>query len=354
MSKGLKWGLLILVGLIIIGGGAYLYWRSRAAQPPSQQILPSASSTPTPASSESNQPGTKNKASSYPKGIYLMISGGTSTDNATNILSKPFVDGALIGAQWNSVEPSEGKYDWSSIDKYLSIVKSKGKKASLVLFPGKFTPDWVFAKGVQKWNWTDHNGQNVTYPNPTDPKFYEIWKETVKAFGQKYGSDDSIDQVSICGGTGALCGLRFYVLPPNWNATTVVSQWKGMVDTYVSAFPKPDLTFEIQTTVGEGTTLSEQMMEYNFSKYGNKIGPFEEFLSANAPTGELVSIMQKWGPKSNKSWCGFQESKAQGADLDKAYSHGLNDIGCQYFEVYKNDLTDYDSINQKWHDLIWK
>lgn len=285
-----------------------------------------------------------------------MVTRTVSTSEIENILSKPFVDGALVGAEWNVIEPSEGNYDWSTIDQYLEIVKSKGKKATLVVMPGDFTPEWVYAKGVQKWNWVNHKGENVTYPNPTDAKFYDLWINFVKALGQRYSNDSAISQVNICGGTGALCGLRFYVLPPNWNANFVVEQWKKVVDAYVTAFPKTNLFFEIQTTKGEGLNLSEQMLEYNFSKYGRKIGLFQDFLSSTAPTSQLASIMTKWGPKSGKSWCAFQQARAQGADLDKSYDLGFNDIGCQYFEVYKTDLTNsaYDAINQKWHDLVWK
>jgi len=350
MTKRKLFYLISTVGLIVLAT-VFLILEAPIKLFPQDTTQPSP---PTPPPS-SGPPVTPQPEVKTPKGIYLMVTKSVRLDEVENILSKPFVDGALIGSEWSTVEPSEGNYDWSIIDQYLEIVKSKGKKATLVVIAGKSIPEWVYAKGVKTWNWVDHKGQSVTYPNPTDPKFYELWIDFVKALGQKYANDSSISQVNICGGTGALCGLRFYELPPDWDPNIIVEQWKKIVDTYVMAFPNTNLFFEVHTTKGQGLQLSEQMMSYNNSKYGNKIGPFEDFLSTTAPQSELASTIKKWGPQTDKGWCAFQQARAQGPDLNTAYSHGYNDIGCKYFEIYKTDLQNpaYDPIHQKWHDLIW-
>lgn len=296
-----------------------------------------------------------------PRGIYVLVSSRKIANPSLQmdrIISKPFVDGVLIAAAWKEIQPSsESTFDWEPVDRYLRLIKAKGKRASLVVFTGRScTPEWVYAKGVRKWTYVNHKGETVTQPNPMDTLFYDLWVDFVKAFGARYGNDASIVQVSMCGATGTLCGLRFpFGLPVGWNREFVIKQWKRIVDTYVAAFPEPFLTFEVHTTKGEGLALCEEMMEYNYRAYGTKIGPFEEFLSASAPQGPLAEIMIKWGPKSNKTWCGFQQARPLGNDLDAGYTRGYNDCGCKYFEIYKTDLNPAsDSVNQKWHDAIWK
>lgn len=354
MTKRKIFYLILAVGLLIILATVFFILEApiKLFSPNTAQLSP-----PTPPPSSGPSSGTPQAEVGPPKGIYLLLRPGQSAELINNILSQPFVDGAVVGGAWNELEPSEGQYNWAPLDTYIDMVKAKGKKFSLVLFPGRYTPDWVYAEGVKKWNWVDHKGQNVTYPNPTDPKFYEFWKDFVRAAGNRYDKDSSLFLVKICGGTGALCGLRFYELPPDWDANAVVNYWKPLVDTYVQAFPSMNFDFEIHTTIGQGTNLSEQMMSYNFSKYGSKIGLFQDFLSSTAPTGNLFDFIKNWGPKSSKTWCGFQQNHAQGtaSALDQSYSRGFNDLGCLYYEIYQTDLKDPSlaSVNQKWHDLIW-
>jgi hypothetical protein len=287
-------------------------------------------------------------ASPGPRGIYAV------TDRMVDaILAKPFVDGILIRAAWKWIQPkNETSYDWTSIDALLAQARAKGKKASIAIFPARnMVPDWVFAKGVEKWS-----GKAGTLANPMHAPFYELWFKFVKEFGARYDNNPSVSHVYICGGTGLLCGLRFIELPPGWNAGEVVENWKRVIDTYVQVFPSLPLGFEIHLTVGQGVTLADTMMAYINGKYGSKIGPFQEFLSATTPAGPLADMMKKWGPKGGKSWCGFQAVKPLGRTIDGGYVHGYNNFGCQYFEIYGIDLADsvYASVHQKWHEQLWK
>jgi len=301
-----------------------------------------------------------------PRGIYVMVNAGDPDGSIKNSVNKSYIDGALIGAAWSQIQPNQSTIDWTKMDRALKIVNDAGKKASLVIFPGKNSPDWIYLS-AREWNFHNDDGDLVKYPDPTDPKFYDLWFTLVKAFGNHY-KDSSITQVSMCGGTGALCGLRFYKIPPtdsttlpaDWNSANrsfIIDQWEKTVDLYASVFPQTRLTFEIQTTSGEGVSLSKELMDYN-TKFGSQIGPFEEFLSPTQPAGQTAQMMKDYGPKGGKSWCGFQEVRNQGANLDATLNHGFNDFGCKYFELWKAEVTGAnpapeDTFN-KWHQIIWQ
>lgn len=294
-------------------------------------------------------------------GIYLFVTQTVNLTEAQLALNKPFVDGLVIGGAWNQIEPTEGNYDWSSIDQYLDLVKAKDKKATITLYPGKFAPAWVYAKNVDSWTFVDHLGNTVTLPNPLDGDLYPIWHNTVKAFGQKYSNDPAVLQVNMCGGTGALCGPRINnVFPPGWGAGSpsfMTDQWKTTVDTYASAFPSKMLFLEFQGTTGSSTTIPEHLFAYSDPKYGNRLIIFADHLSNTAPntSGNVGQDFINLGPKSGGNSCAMQEARAQGVNLDAAYTHGFNDFGCKYFEIYKTDFAAaYDAINQKWHDTLWE
>src|ERR1700738_982837 len=61
------------------------------------------------------------------------------------ILANPNVDGIALRSYWNHLEPADGVYDWSYIDKPLAQAVAAGKSVSLSDTAGIQTPDWVYA-----------------------------------------------------------------------------------------------------------------------------------------------------------------------------------------------------------------
>jgi hypothetical protein len=63
----------------------------------------------------------------------------------TSMLSLPFIRGGQIVVQWADLEPAEGKFDFSSIDKQLKLMKSLGKTTT-VQVNGNKKPKWLYNK----------------------------------------------------------------------------------------------------------------------------------------------------------------------------------------------------------------
>ena len=294
---------------------------------------------------------------SAPHGIFAL---GTQS-SAPNLLELPFVDGVLIRVRWSQLQPtSQTEYDWSAIDTQLKQAEAAGKKASIAVLLGTFStsssavPNWVFdSAGVQKWI----TAQGYTYADPMDPKFWQMWTGFVQAFGAKYNGNPTVEQVGICGGTGSLCGLRFAQLPASWDDSFMLTQWKTLVDLYASQFPSTRLHYEVQMTLPSSQgqdplRLATAMHDYIVAKYEPHVGPFVDFLSNTQPAGGVLTLMKTW--QSASGWCGAQEVSAQGANLDAAYAHAHNDMGCSYVEIYESDLTNpsYTSTNTNWHSTL--
>jgi Beta-galactosidase len=78
----------------------------------------------------------------YVSGTDFPISKQQSTALAAS-LSVPGVDGLLLGIAWDSLEPGLGKYDWSTLDRWMSLAVSLGRRAKLSL-PAHSAPAWLF------------------------------------------------------------------------------------------------------------------------------------------------------------------------------------------------------------------
>lgn len=50
--------------------------------------------------------------------------------------------------KWSMLNPSKGVYDFSDLGHVIDSVSRSGKRVSLVVMAGKYTPEWVFQSGV--------------------------------------------------------------------------------------------------------------------------------------------------------------------------------------------------------------
>ena len=60
-------------------------------------------------------------------------------------LDLPYIKGGQIYCQWAQVEPKEGQYDWSIMDKQLKLLHDRNMKGTWQI-NGNLKPDWMFEK----------------------------------------------------------------------------------------------------------------------------------------------------------------------------------------------------------------
>src|SRR5689334_16562200 len=83
-------------------------------------------------------------AQTLPRGIYSLGPGS----NLGSIITLSYVDGASLRFNWTALEPSDGVYNWSSLDKNLTIVANAHKHAQILLMVGQQTPCWMRTDGA--------------------------------------------------------------------------------------------------------------------------------------------------------------------------------------------------------------
>jgi hypothetical protein len=233
---------------------------------------------------------------------------------------------------WADIEPVKGQFDFSRLDSDIAIARAAGKRITIGVFTGRDAlPSWLAGEGVALWT----NSANDTLINPADQRFVEIWRERIALLGQRYDTDPTVIQVTMCGAAGTLCGPRYPELPEGVSYDAILNNWKNVVQAYRSAFPNTYLNLEVHLTVGFGTQLPQDI--FAAIALSENIGPFAEFLSdtspaPSAPTGQAFAAIA-----TGRSYCSFQTVGVLGDLLDEAIALGRG-YGCRYFEVYADDV----------------
>jgi hypothetical protein len=138
-------------------------------------------------------------------GIYAL---GEGRGFAADVTGSPEVDGLALRYSWTQLEPREGVFNWSGIDRDIASARRFGKKISIGVTAGARTPRWVYLAGARgfTYTWDRTWGFPVcsarTIPIPWDPVYLSKWGEFVKALGARYSDNPALAYVKITGING--------------------------------------------------------------------------------------------------------------------------------------------------------
>lgn len=93
-----------------------------------------------------------------------------------------------ITFSWKTIEPEEGRYDWSGIDRLLKTYKREGKRAGIQI--NTPVPDWMFLHIACVG--TSRGGRAPQY---WDPEYFRLYDRLIKAFADYYGKSPYKDTI---------------------------------------------------------------------------------------------------------------------------------------------------------------
>lgn len=139
------------------------------------------------------------------QGIY-QFTGQANTKNVSN----PAISGADLEWSWAKIEPVESQYNWSIVDRDISVWTSTGKSVILRFstggqknwsgsVDGSYTPPWLFdTYGVPRV--TEING--TVFPEYWHPAYLQKLADFVNAAAARYDNNPSVAAVEIGVGQG--------------------------------------------------------------------------------------------------------------------------------------------------------
>ncbi len=188
---------------------------------------------------------TKSVARQYPnfKGIYQFTSSNTSANS-----DNPYLAGNYLGYYWSQLEPQQGQYNWSVIDRDMAPWTSHGKKIILRVstagyshwyppFSGHGTPQWVYDLGVSSVTETDGS----VLPQFWNPIFLQNLHDFIQALAQRYDGNADIAFIEIGLGIGGESKVDSHNGNPNmlklWQSIGYTNAlWWGAVQSIITSY----------------------------------------------------------------------------------------------------------------------
>jgi hypothetical protein len=140
--------------------------------------------------SDSNTVASANFPKGY-QGIYQFT--GTPQFNNQNL------KGGVLIIPWNTVEPTQGQFDWSSVDSQIAPWVAAGKKVAIRVQANELcdtdTPRWVFANNAVPEYQVPETSGNCAAPQFWNANYLADVKQLAQAFAQKYNGDPNVSWV---------------------------------------------------------------------------------------------------------------------------------------------------------------
>jgi hypothetical protein len=307
-----------------------------------------------------------------PRGLYAVNAiHAYSIDSA--ILTDAYVDGVVLPFAWSALEPQEGQFDWSYVDKLVGQAANNSKAVSLIINAGAQSPSWVYSDGAQAFNfiWSKTFFFPVCskqrLPVPWDPVFQSKWSTFVDALAARYNSNPTVVSVKMSGlnsvtpeiflpfATGAKitsgsisCNSNNDVA--NWQAigytpNLAEGAWNQIANAFHDAFPDKPLEVMLipggfppinnegvvfKATGGQDTEVTDYIITSGISQFGRQFVVQNDGLSATW----IWSTEESY---ANQIDTGYQTVGVLGKNLAATVKLAL-DGGATYLELYEADI----------------
>jgi PKD repeat protein len=306
-------------------------------------------------------------------------------DTPSDLLANPNIGGIAMRATWDFIEPSPGVYNWSYLDGVINGAAAAGKKVSMAIEAGIYTPAWVYADGAQSFNFvSDSSPGTQTIPIPWDSVFLTQWTNLIQQLGARYASNPALAQVKITGvaetteetglpfstGVSASGGGQTWKTTndvANWVAvgytrTKVENAWQTCADAWSQAFsnqqiaavlvsnhfpPIDDNGNVFSNPQGADTEMVDDLISLGITSYGARFAVQNNGLSDFWIMSQTVALADQvtTGYQTLGGVSGSHPYRMNGGqaiaittELKNALDTGIN-AHARYIEVWAEDAT---------------
>jgi hypothetical protein len=109
-------------------------------------------------------------------GYYAMRVAGSVHSLPDKVFKKPGIAGIYLRYYWRDLEPSQGKFHWKDLDHDLERTLAAGKKFSIGIHTGGYSPSWLYAPGtgIRSIAWSEaSHGRGTGCTDYTAPVPYD-------------------------------------------------------------------------------------------------------------------------------------------------------------------------------------
>lgn len=297
-----------------------------------------------------------------PRGIYSI----------DKVVDKPFVDGVAVRPKWTDMEPVEGSYDFSKIDRAVRDAHALGQQVTIASLVN-FVPDWLLAKAET------FAGQD----GPTIVPWDEVTLQAMERLAQAQAAH-TVDGIAlrdhpavtqINASVAGILSIRLIDLPPGYNSEKFDAAVHRSLGIWADAYPSGKHLYVGLFAVNDGLlspSTAERLRDSLLQTFDGIGRPrmhfFQELLTGRTPqtTSNLGTVLlgvegrggvmfQACGPWTDQAsgfWSCNWLTPADSPDL--GFKLGLETYGSVYFEIYNGDLENaaYATQFEAWRTRI--
>ena len=213
----------------------------------------------------------------HPQGNYVSASASTATKEAVDpaLVNLDFIDGTLVRVLWSLVNPADGEYDWTIIDRELQAAKDTGSFITIAIPDSKSMPQFVL-DSCEEFNY-EFRREAVKTCLPWDTNYLTLKDKFVAALGARYDDDESVSGVyfSYAAMTNGL-EMHWRVdegefADAGYDAELLDLSYQAVFDSYADAFPTTSIMLEVHE-VFNSPQLAENAYEYCYGRIGERCG----------------------------------------------------------------------------------
>jgi hypothetical protein len=138
-------------------------------------------------------------------GYYAIRVTGVADPLPKEVFKKPGIDGIYLRYYWRDLEPSQGKFHWNDLNHDLARTLAAGKKFSIGIHTGGYSPSWLYAPGTGirsiAWSEAPHGGTtgctNYTAPVPYDVPYASAYIAMLSALNDHLAARNALPSLTM-------------------------------------------------------------------------------------------------------------------------------------------------------------
>jgi len=225
-------------------------------------------------------------------GLYAGVKPPETSEQAADFVRAleacPNLRGALLAAHWDEIEPEEGKYDFSSLDRCIDLVRKAGKQYKFKVETGIYSPQYIYKAGAVRFDTVIANpnrsnyGDPATIPVPWDPGYQRHFSRLIRAMGQRYASDPHCVAVTLTCANYQSAEMHLPKRPEDmkrWaelglTPERLLKVYFQYMDEWAAAFPRQLICLHMSKTTDlsgmSDDQFSERIVQYGLEKHADQ------------------------------------------------------------------------------------
>ncbi len=288
-------------------------------------------------------------------GVFAVLRGGFTENPPPEVLESKAVDGISFYAGFRSLHPAPDTFDFRSIDRIVELCRRNNKKLNLAVISGRWTPEWVYEAGAQKFTWeyetpyVDAGRSTASAPVPWDETLLAIHEKLAAKLGERYAEEPVLVSIQVTGPAlenGLEANLD--ITPEQARSIRYTHEkytgaWKRMFEAWNRAFPAGNLSWCIHDMFpGERSPEpGREIRRWAAARYGDRLtlsGCYLTHASWFAPGNQAVDIWNEQpGIRLGAQLINIYSTGNTPAEMLQALERGRQ-LGAVYFEVFAEDL----------------